>query len=132
MNLTRKYKIHRLTPCLNVEELEIVTFIENKIKGLKPIKKEEYTQYTYYVNSDDETILKQDYINDRLMVKYNGFWVVLQNKYLLKYTEAQDIIRYMVLMHLKFDTSTPTERHYTFYLDLYLSKFRTTTPIIKQ
>ena len=106
MNLVRKYKIHRLSPCLNEKELEIVTFIENKLKGLKPIKKNDYHESILYVDSGGETILEQDNKNDRLMVKYNGVWEVLQRKYLLNYTEIRDIVQYMVLKYLKFRVST--------------------------
>jgi len=107
MNLVRKYKIHRLSPCLNEKELEIITFIENKLKGLKPIKKDKYPKSTFYVNSDDVSILQQDDLNDILRVIYKDFWVVLQTKYLLNYPDTQDIMRYMVLIHLKFRASTP-------------------------
>jgi len=109
MNLVRKYKIHRLSPCLNVGELEIISFIENKIKGLKPIKKDDYPESIFYVDYDDKVILKQDDKNDRLLVIYKGFWEVLRDKYLLKSTEIKDIIQYMVLIHLKFRASTPQE-----------------------
>jgi len=106
MNLVRKYKIHRLTLCLDGEELEIITFIESKIKGLKPIKKDEYPESIFYVDSDGVSILEQDNKQDRLWVSYMFFWKVLEDKYLLNYNESQDIIRYMVLIHLKFRSST--------------------------
>jgi len=107
MNLVRKYKIHRLSPCLNDVELEIISFIENQLKVLKPIKKHNYPKTTYYVNSDDEIILQQGIISDKLWVRHKDFWGVLQEKYLLEYVEIQDIIRYMVLIHLKFRASIP-------------------------
>jgi len=106
MNLTRKYKIHRLSPCLNDAEIEIINFIENKIKDLKPIKKDEYPQSIFYLDSDGLSILEQDDINDKLWVRHKDFWEVLETKYLLKYTEIQDIIYCMVLTHLKFRIST--------------------------
>jgi len=112
MNLTRKYKIHRLSPCLNKKEIEIISFIENKLKGLKLVKKDEYPQYRFYVNSDDETILQQSITSDRLLIGYKGFWEVLETTYLLEYIDIQDIIRYMVLIHLKFRTSTPLSNIY--------------------
>jgi len=108
MNLVRKYKIHQLSPCLNEKEIEIITFIENKIKGLKPIKKNKYPQSTFYVNSDSITILQQDDKNDRLRVRHKDFWEVLRTKYLIEYIDIQDIIRYMVFIHLKFRASIPT------------------------
>ena len=109
MNLVRKYKIHQLSPCLNEKEIEIITFIENKIKGLKPIKKNKYPQSTFYVNSDSITILQQDDKNDRLRVRHKDFWEVLRTKYLIEYIDIQDIIRYMVFIHLKFRASIPQE-----------------------
>jgi len=106
MNLVRKYKIHRLSPCLNEKELEIISFIENKLKGLKLVKKDEYPQYTFYMDSDSITILQQDDKNDRLWIRHKDFWGVLQEKYFLEYIDIQDIIRYMVLTHLKFRSSS--------------------------
>jgi hypothetical protein len=107
MNLTRKYKIHRLTPCLKGKDLEIIEFIESEIKGLKPIKNDDYPKSTFYINSKSQTILNQDDDNDVLWVKYYNFWEVLEEKYLLKYADVQDIIQLMVSIHLKFRASTP-------------------------
>jgi len=115
MNLVRKYKIHRLSPCLNEKEIEIITFIESKIKGLKLVKKDDYPKSTFYVNSDDKFILEQDDKNGWLRVRHKDFWEVLEKKHLLKQTEIEDIMRYMVLMHLKFRASTPL----TFKMMLY-------------
>jgi len=119
MNLTEKYKIHQLSPCLNENELEIVTFIENKLKGLKRLKKSDYPKSlfddmpksTFYINSDNKPIrfiLEQDEKNNKLWVIHEDFWIVLQDKYLLEYVEIQDILRYMVFVHFKFKPLTPT------------------------
>ena len=107
MNLVRKYKIHQLSPCLNEKEIEIITFIESKIKGLKLVKKDDYPKSTFYVDSDGVSILQQDDEIDILFVKYKDFWEVLRRKHLLNYPDTQDIMRYMVLIHLKFRLSTP-------------------------
>jgi len=113
MNLIRKYKLHKLTPCLNEEELKTITFIENKIKGLKLVKKKKYPESTFYVNYyDGTTILEQDDRDDRLRVMYVGFWELLERGYFLKSPEIKDIIQYMVWIHLKFRSSTP---EYTIY-----------------
>jgi len=108
MNLVRKYKIHKLTPCLDEKELEIITFIENKLNDLKLVKKNDYPESVFYVDSGGVTILEQDNKHDRLWVRYRYFWKVLEDKYLLNYHESQDIIRYMVLIHLKFRSSRPS------------------------
>jgi len=107
MNLTRKYKIHRLSPCLNKKEIEIISFIESMLKRLKLVKRDDYPESIFYVNSDDKFILEHDDENGRLWVRYNDFWEVLEEKYLLEYIDIQDIIRYMVLIHLKFKSPTP-------------------------
>jgi hypothetical protein len=107
MNLARKYKLHKLIPCLNGNELEIIEFIESEIKVLEAVKKDKYPKSTFYINSDGQTILEQDDNNDILWVKYKDFWKVLESKYLLKYADAQDIIQLMVSIHLKFRSSTP-------------------------
>jgi len=107
MNLVRKYKIHRLSPCLNEKELEIVTFIENKLKGLKPIKKVTYPQSTFYTDSNGISFLEKDDKTDRLRVRHKDFWEVLEKKKLLNYIDIQDIIRYMVLIHLKIRATKP-------------------------
>jgi len=107
MNLIRKYKIHRLSPCLNGDELEIISFIENKLKDLKVVKRDNYPESTFYIDSYDETILEQYDKNDWLRVSYKDFWEVLEEKYLLNYIDIQNIIRYMVLIHLKFRAAKP-------------------------
>jgi hypothetical protein len=107
MNLTRKYKIHRLTPCLNEQELEIINFIESKIKGLEAVKNDKNPKSTFYINSKGQIILERDDKNDILWVRYKDFWKVLEEKYLLKYADVQDIIQLLVSIHLKFRSSTP-------------------------
>ncbi len=104
-NLYRKYKIGQLLDePLHNEEKEIIDFISDKIKDLTIfIDNGNY----YYMNSIGEFIFEQDEKNDRLWVRYYGFWSVLEDKYSLNYDDIQVIIKDMVETTYKMSVGTP-------------------------
>jgi hypothetical protein len=104
-NLYRKYKIGQLLDePLSNEEKEIIDFISDKIKDLTLfIDNGNY----YYMNSIGEFIFEQDEKNDTLLIRYDGFWSVLENKYLLNYADIQVIIKSMVETTYKMSVGTP-------------------------
>ena len=104
-NLIRKYKISKILdiPLEGIDK-EIIDFIKSKIDGLI-IFQENYE--INFMNSGGECILQQDEKNDRLWVLYEGFWSILETKYLLKQYEIQIIIKGMVELAFKMRVSTP-------------------------
>jgi hypothetical protein len=105
-NLYRKYKISQLLDePLHNEEKEIIDFISDKIKDLTLFI--DNGNYYYYMNSIGEFIFEQDEKNDRLLIRYDGFWSVLEDKYLLKYADIQVIIKSMVETTYKMSVGTP-------------------------
>ena len=59
------------------------------------------------MNSEGKCILQQDSKNDRLWVGYYDIWLVLEMKYLLKYSEIQIVIKGMVELAFKMKVGTP-------------------------
>ena len=106
-NLLRRYKIHQITPVLSKQELEIIDFIKNKINNLTEFKYSDYPDSLFYMNSEGECILEQDDKNERLYVRYYGFWEVLETKYKLDYIDIQFIIQGMVEIAFKRKVYTP-------------------------
>jgi hypothetical protein len=106
-NLYRRYKICQLLdePLLGKDK-EIVEFILNKIKDLT-IFIDGYGCHNYE-NSKDEWIFEQDEKNDRLWVRYQGFWSVLEKRYSLNRDDIQDIIKGMVETTYKMRVGTPS------------------------
>ena len=56
---------------------------------------------------DDRVIMEQDLKNDRLYVRFDGFWSVFSNEFSLEYTDIQAIIKILVEQHLKCKVGTP-------------------------
>ena len=105
-NLYRRYKISQLLDePLSNEEKEIIEFIIDKIKDLT-LFIDDIGRHNY-MNSKGEYIFNQNEKNDRLWVRYNDFWEVLKNKYLLEYDDIQAIIKSMVETTYKMSVGTP-------------------------
>ena len=128
-NLYRRYKISQITnDGITSKEKEIVEFILDKIKDLTLFIDEDGCHN--YMNSKDEWIFEQDEKNDRLYVKYDGFWSVLEKKYSLNRDDIQDIIKGMVETTYKMRVGTPSFAYKTKSLKVGTTyKMRVGTPI---
>ena len=105
-NLYRIYKISKITnDSISDIEKEIIEFILDKIKDLSLFIDDEGRHN--YMNSDGKFIFRQDEKTDRLLVRYYGFWEVLEKKYLLKYNDIQVIIKGMVEESYKMKVGKP-------------------------
>ena len=95
-NLYRRYKISQLLDePLSNKEKEIVEFILTKIKDLTLFIDDMHNSHNY-MNSKGEIIFEQDEENERLWVRYQDFWSVLEDKYSLTYDDIRVIIKSMV------------------------------------
>ena len=104
-NLIRRYKISRaINEPLEGMDKEIIDFIKSKIDGLTIFQKNDYI--INFMNSEGKCIMQQDSKNDKLWLAYDGFWSVLETKYLLKYNVIQIIIKGMVELTYKMRVST--------------------------
>ena len=94
-NLHKRYKISQITnEGITDTEMEIVEFILDKIKDLT-IFIDDKNRHNY-MNSKGDFIFRQDDKYDRLMIRYQDFWEVLGDKYLLEYGDIQVIIKDMI------------------------------------
>ena len=94
-NLYRRYKISQLLdePLVN-EEKEIIDFIIDKIKDVTLFIDDNGCHN--YMNSIGEFIFKYNEEDGRMLVRYNGFWKVLMEKYSLDGYDVRDIIKGVV------------------------------------
>ncbi len=109
MNLIRKYKISKiLNQPLESIEKEIIDFIHSWLSNLIPFKMDEYPDSIFYMKEDGRYVLEQNNKKDRLWVRYNDFWSVLESKYLMKYKDIQDILKFMIEEAFKQKVATPS------------------------
>ncbi len=97
MNLIRKYKISKLLnkPLIGIEG-EIIEFIQSWLKDLIPFKWEKRETSIIYMNSERLFVLEQDNETNILWIRYENFWGVLENKYLMGYEEIQILLKFIV------------------------------------
>ncbi len=97
MNLVRKIKISKITSVEFTEkEKEIIDFINSKLSDLIPFKHDNYPLSIFYMSSNGKWILEQDNNIDRLYIRFDNFWQVLQTKYSMGYNDIQILLQYMV------------------------------------
>ncbi len=108
MNLVRKYKISKILnqPLTSVEQ-QIILFIQSWLKDLIPFKMDEYSSSIFYMNSEGLYVLEQNTKSAYIYVRWKDFWNVLEDKYLMKYKDIQDIIKFMVEEAFKQKVATP-------------------------
>ena len=105
-NLIRRYKISRaINEPLEGKDKEIIDFIKSKIDGLTIFQMNDYK--INFMNSEGNCIMQQDSKNDYLWVRHEGFWSVLETKYLLIYEDIQIVMKGMVELAFKLRVSTP-------------------------
>lgn len=68
--LIRKYKLHKLIPCLSKQELELFSYIENILKGLTLVKDTEYPDYIFYTNLDNIVIIEYNTISKYMWINF--------------------------------------------------------------
>ncbi len=107
MNLIRKYKISKLInqPVTGIEG-EILLFINSWLNNLIPFKMENSTSI-YYMNSEGLYVLEHNPKNKYLYVRWNGFWSVLESKYLIEYDDVQLLLKFMIEERLKQKVDNP-------------------------
>ena len=98
MNYKRKFKVHQITPCFSKVELEIISFIENKVNNLIIYeRKRHYSQY--YMNEEGKCILENR--SGTLLISKFGFWKILQDEYDMEYTNIWKLIDSVFKLRLK-------------------------------
>ncbi len=97
MNIIRKYKISKLLnkPLTGVEA-EIIELIQSWLKDLIPFKIDKYPNIIYYMKEDGRYVLEQDIKNNRLWIRYEEFWKVLDKKYFLEVKYIQILLKFMI------------------------------------
>ena len=108
MNIIRKLKISEIVSIEFTEtEQEIIDLFNNILSDLVVFIDESEPDMINYMKVDGIFIMQQDNKNDRLWVRYQGFWIILQFDFGLKYIEIQTLISGMVERAFKEKLSTP-------------------------
>ncbi len=108
MNLIRSIKINKLGIAIPEKEKEIINFVNSILDDLIPYKHINYPKSMFYMNTVGKWILEQDDRNDVLRVRYDIFWSVLENKFLMTYTDIRVLLKYMVEDSFKKRMSKPS------------------------
>ena len=112
MNLIRKLKISDIVPIeFTKQELEIVNLFNDKLSDLIIFINESYPDEINYMKPDGSWIMQQDNKYDRLWIRYDGFWEVLESKFCMEYTDIQNLIQAMVERAFKHKVSTPVTKN---------------------
>ena len=106
MNLIRKLKISEIT-LVDFTESEkiIIDLFNDSLKDLVIFIDESYPERINYMKPDGIFIIQHDNTNDRLWVRNDGFWNVLESDFGLTYTDIQILVKYMVERALKLKVS---------------------------
>ncbi len=108
MNLLRKLKINKITSVEFTEkEKEIIGFIKSILDDLIPFKYNNYANSMFYMNSEGKWILEQDDKSNRLWIRYDDFWGVLDKTFSIEYDDIKNLLKYMVEQAFKQKVSTP-------------------------
>ncbi len=116
MNLIRSIKINKLGIAIPEKDKEIIDFIKSILGDLIPFKFDNYPLSIFYMSSNGKWILEQDNKNDRLWVRYDIVWEILEEKYLIEYDDIQTLLKYMIEQAFKEKVSTPFLDKVTVYL----------------
>ncbi len=107
MNLVRKLKISKIASVEFTEiEKEIIEFINSMLSDLIPFKDETFPDSMFYFKGD-KWLLEQDDCNDILYVRYDTFWHILSQNYLIKNDDIRILLKYMVEQSFRQRLSIP-------------------------
>ena len=100
-NLLRKYKIHKLIPCLTVAEIGIFTYIKDIFGDTIPYKPSNIDHITYYMDKEGKCIYRAVMdINDNSIYEISimrEIWHTLINySYEINRSDVQDILRWYI------------------------------------
>ncbi len=101
MNLTRKYKLHKLGIPMESKILEIFEFVESRISNLYPFKMVEFPDFVFYMDSSNLNILQYCTLNRCLSIRYNGLWDYMEREYSLKYDDIQSFLQNQIEEYYK-------------------------------
>ena len=106
MNLIRKLKISEIT-LVDFTESEkiIIDLFNDSLKDLVIFIDDSKPWQINYMKPDGIFIIQHDNTNDRLWVRNDGFWNVLESDFGLTYTDIQILVKYMVERALKLKVS---------------------------
>ncbi len=159
MNLIRKYKINKLTPCLNEKETEVFNFIKNILSNLKIFPSVFDTENTHFMNekgvcvfsvfekeySDgyNEIELRMNYTEykPKLVIKYGKLSYCLFYDYCISIKDIEDIIKLMLKEFYNLDLKEHSfkwdfnfsivEEQYKTFLSYIEYKLKDYTPLVK-
>ncbi len=95
MNLIRSIKINKLGIKISEKKMKIINFVNSMLSDLIPFKDDDYPMSIFYFKGD-KWILELDNKNYILWVRYDIFWSVLEEKYKIKYSDVQTLLKYMI------------------------------------
>ena len=115
MNLIRKLKLSEILPINFTEhEQEIIDLFNEKLSDLVVFIDESKPYLINYMKPDDTSfIMQQDNRLDRLLIRYQGFWEVLESKFSMEYHDIRNLMIYMIERTLKINVSILVYMKYT-------------------
>lgn len=110
-NILMRLKIGKLTGYYQEKDKEPIDFIQSILDEMFMKTHIDYPNKIFYMIGDkvyfemNKDIQKRR--TDNLWCRYEDFWELLEQKYLLNYTDIQILIKSMVEHHLKCSVGTP-------------------------
>ena len=106
MNLIRKLKISEIVPVeFNHLELKIINLFNDKLLDLIVFINDSKPNEINYMKADGSFILQHNMKNDRLYVKYEGFFKTLHNDYHIKKIDLKNLLYFFIKCNLNIESS---------------------------
>ena len=94
MNLLRKYKIHKFTPCLSEHDFKIIDFINMKLSNL--MKYEKFYIMIFYMNKDGLIIFEHNIKDNSIWISGKNLYDILLNTYNMKHADINYFIFHII------------------------------------
>lgn len=98
----RKIKIHKLTPVLNKNELEMISFIKNILNNLIVFKYNKFTNSTFYM-FNNKWFGEYDDVDDILYISIEDFWKNFSNIFYNNKYDIEIIFKYFFEKKFKYE-----------------------------
>ena len=94
---------------VNKDQLDrvVIKWLNKQYGNLTPKTTSKYTNYIFYVNSDNEVLMKYDEKNGWVFIHYESIWSKIESLFHFNYGETQSIMKVWLEETYKLEGVTP-------------------------